>query len=205
MKYITTEAELRELYPMPSGRALQKQQTKLDEPAKKFIRAAPFLCLATSRPDGSADCSPKGDPAGFVRIIDDKTLAIPDRKGNNRLDSLTNILREPKVGILFLIPGRNDTLRVNGHAKIVIDDSLLAELAVNGRPPTSAILVEVTEVFLHCPKAFIRSGLWKAGDQKTDLKEYIQDSYQQCGIDLSARELEEKTQEYRAALPEKLY
>ncbi len=127
---------------------------------RDFIQRSSFLCLGTQNLDGKADVSPRGDPAGFVHILDDETLAIPDRPGNNRLDSLVNILANPNVGLLFIIPGFDDTLRVNGVAHLVRDPALLERLAVNGRAPRLAIIVKVQEAFLHCAKAFRRSHLW---------------------------------------------
>jgi PPOX class probable FMN-dependent enzyme len=121
---------------------------------------SPFLCLGTQNPHGTADVSPRGDPAGFVRILDEGTLAIPDRPGNNRLDSLANIVANPSVGLLFIIPGFDDTLRVNGRASLVTDPDLLEGMRVNDRLPRLAIVVRVREVFMHCAKAFRRSQLW---------------------------------------------
>jgi PPOX class probable FMN-dependent enzyme len=140
--------------------AIEKCQTRLDRHARDFVARSPFLCIGTQSPDGSADVSPRGDPCGFVTVLDDRTLLIPDRPGNNRLDTLTNILANPVVGLLFMVPGFDETLRVNGTARITRDPDLLARLAVNERVPTVAIVVAVEEVFLHCAKAFRRSKLW---------------------------------------------
>lgn len=140
--------------------ALQKLQTTLGPHAEEFIRRSPFLCLGTQDLAGKADVSPRGDPPGFVRILDRETLAIPDRPGNNRLDSLSNILANPTVGLLFIIPGFDETLRVNGKASLTTDPVILSGMTVNGRVPTLAIVVKITEVFLHCAKAFRRSHLW---------------------------------------------
>lgn len=157
---IQTTEELRALYGLPSQRALQKQRAALDRNTREFIALAPFVLIATTDATGRCDVSPKGDAPGFVRALDERHLAIPDRPGNNRLDSLVNLLEHPSIGLLFLIPGRGDTLRVNGKAWIVRDDELLTHLAVEGRKPKTAIGVEVEEVYLHCPKAFMRSALW---------------------------------------------
>ncbi|XDA99904.1 pyridoxamine 5'-phosphate oxidase family protein [Sulfitobacter sp. LCG007] len=157
---IADEDALRSLYPATHELARVKCLGSLDLHARAFIERAPFLCLGTQNARGSADVSPRGDPAGFVRVLDDNTLAIPDRPGNNRLDSLSNILANPAVGLLFIVPGFDDTLRVNGRARLVTAPALLAEMTVNGRAPTLAILVDVHEVFLHCAKAFRRSRLW---------------------------------------------
>jgi uncharacterized protein len=157
---ISDETSLRGLFPATHTLAGLKCLSKLDIHALDFIQRSPFLCIGTQNMDGKADVSPRGDPAGFVHILDDETLAIPDRPGNNRLDSLANILANPSVGLLFIIPGFDDTLRVNGRASLVADPALLERMAVNGRAPKLAIIVKVQEVFLHCAKAFRRSHLW---------------------------------------------
>ena len=157
---INDEDALRGLYPATHDLALQKFQQELGVHAQAFIRRSPFLCLGTQDLGGRADVSPRGDPPGFVRILDSTTLAIPDRPGNNRLDSLSNILANPAVGLLFMIPGFDDTLRVNGMARIVNDPALLETMIVNDRRPTLAIVVQVREVFLHCAKALRRSHIW---------------------------------------------
>jgi uncharacterized protein len=158
---ITDEKDLRALLGSPSDIALKKQIARLDGHCRAFIAHAPFAVLGTSGPDGTCDVSPKGDPAGFVRVLDDTHLVVPDRPGNKRLDGLRNILANPHVGLLFLVPGRGETLRVNGRACITRDPDLLATMAVGGKIPSLAIGVEVEEVFLHCAKAFKRSGLWE--------------------------------------------
>ncbi|MBK8085991.1 MAG: pyridoxamine 5'-phosphate oxidase family protein [Devosia sp.] len=157
---ISDEHTLRGLFPATHDLAIQKFQTALGPHARTFIARSPFLCLGTQDRAGRADVSPRGDPPGFVRVLDDRTLAIPDRPGNNRLDSLSNILANPGVGLLFLIPGFDETLRINGRARLSTDPALLDGMIVNGRTPTLAIVVEVAEVFLHCAKAFRRSHLW---------------------------------------------
>jgi uncharacterized protein len=157
---VADEAALRSLYPATHTLAAQKSLGALDPHAVEFIRRSPFLCIGTQNRDGKADVSPRGDPAGFVQVLDDRTLAIPDRPGNNRLDTLANILANPNLGLLFMIPGFDDTLRVNGTAFLSTDPDLLAAMAVNDRTPTLAIVVSVSEVFLHCAKAFRRSRLW---------------------------------------------
>ncbi|MEO1194404.1 MAG: pyridoxamine 5'-phosphate oxidase family protein [Pseudomonadota bacterium] len=140
--------------------AIKKELRGIDRYARDFIARSPFLCLATHNAEGKADVSPRGDPPGFVQVLDEKTLAIPDRPGNNRLDSLSNIIANPMVGLLFLIPGYDDTYRINGTARLTRDPELLAKMEVNGREPKVAILVTVEEAFLHCAKAFRRSKLW---------------------------------------------
>lgn len=157
---ITNEASLRDLFPPTHSLAIQKMQGSLDRHAMDFIRRAPFLCIGTQNANGSADVSPRGDPAGFVKILDPQTLAIPDRPGNNRLDTQSNIIANPSVGLLFIIPGFDDTLRVNGQATLVTDPDLLHTMAIQDRAPKLAIVVKVTEAFLHCAKAFRRSNLW---------------------------------------------
>lgn len=158
---VTDEQHLRALLGTPSEVAVKKQIARLDEHCRAFIAHAPFMALATAGADGRCDVSPKGDPAGFVRVLDDTHLVIPDRPGNKRLDGMRNILANPHVGLLFLVPARGETLRVNGRACITRDAGLLATLAVDGKVPSLAIGVEVEEVFLHCAKAFKRSGLWE--------------------------------------------
>jgi len=157
---ITDEQSLRGLFQATHALAIQKMQTSLDKHAQDFIRRAPFLCIGTQNPDGKADVSPRGDPRGFVKILDQHHLAIPDRPGNNRLDSLVNILANASVGLLFIIPGFDDSLRVNGQASLVTDPDILEPMSVKDRTPKLAIVVKVTEVFLHCAKAFRRSQLW---------------------------------------------
>lgn len=167
---IADEAALRSLYPATHPLAALKSLGLLDPHAREFIRRSPFLTIGTQNQEGRADVSPRGDPAGFVQVLDDRTLAIPDRPGNNRLDTLANILSNPNVGILFLVPGFDDTLRVNGTAHLTTDPELLHRMAVNDRVPTLAIVVTVTEVFLHCAKAFRRSRLWDP-EARQDRKE----------------------------------
>jgi len=159
---VTREDELRALVGgEPSDLARRKQVGRLDEHCRAVIARSPFVLVATAGADGRCDVSPKGDPPGFVVVLDDRHLLIPDRPGNRRLDGMRNILANPHVGLLFLVPGRGETLRVNGRACIVRDAGLLARLAVAGKTPHLAIGVEVEEVFLHCAKAFRRSSLWR--------------------------------------------
>lgn len=157
---VTDEAALRALFPPVHTMASLKCLAALDEHAQAFIRRAPFVCIGTQAADGTADVSPRGDPAGFVAVLDNRTLAIPDRPGNNRLDTLSNLIANPNIGLLFIIPGFDDTLRVNGQARLVTDPDLLERLGMHGRAPRIAIVIQVTEVFLHCAKAFRRSRLW---------------------------------------------
>jgi uncharacterized protein len=160
-RVVSSEQELRELYGFPGERAVAKEQPALDEPCRAFIAHAPFLVMGTASADGRCDVSPKGDGPGFVRVLDDRHLVIPDRIGNNRLDGLRNVVENGHVALLFFIPGREDTLRVNGRARIVRDEALLDALAVAGKQPVTALLVEVEQCFLHCARAFKRAGLWQ--------------------------------------------
>jgi PPOX class probable FMN-dependent enzyme len=157
---VETEEALRAVYDVPTDRARRKCLTALDGYCRTFIELSPFLCIGTSGSSG-ADVSPRGDAPGFVHIVDDRTLLIPDRPGNNRLDTMANVLANPRVGLLFMVPGIDETLRVNGRARIVRDDAALAPLAVNGKAPKSGLMVEIDEAFLHCGKALMRSRLWK--------------------------------------------
>ncbi|QWW70247.1 pyridoxamine 5'-phosphate oxidase family protein [Rhizobium sp. WYJ-E13] len=157
---IADEQSLRSLFEATHTLAIQKCRGTLGMHAQEFIRRSPFLCIGTQNPDGKADVSPRGDPIGFVKILDERTLAIPDRPGNNRLDTLVNILANPSVGLLFMIPGFDDTLRVNGRAVLTTDPDLLESMSVNDRRPKLAVVVTVDEVFMHCAKAFRRSHLW---------------------------------------------
>ena len=163
---INSEAELRSYYAATHDIAVKKCLPQLDKHSRAFIRRSPFLCLSTQHANGSADVSPRGDAPGFVQVLDDKTVVIPDRPGNNRLDSLSNIVSNPSIGLLFMVPGFEDTLRVNGKATLNRDPKLLETLSVNGRAPTLAIIVEVNEAFLHCAKALRRAKLWNAESQQ---------------------------------------
>jgi hypothetical protein len=157
---ITSEEELRELYRLP-GSTVEKVLTRLDQHARTFIETAPFVLVGTASPDGSGDVSPKGGPPGFVVVLDDHRLAIPDLAGNNLLDSITNIVAGSGVGLLFLVPGVEETLRVNGHACVTTDPAVLDACAVKDRRPKAAIGVTVTQQYMHCAKAFRRSALWQ--------------------------------------------
>ncbi len=157
---ITSESELRTVYGEPSPRSQQKVLDHLDRHCRRFIALSPFCVLSTAGADGRADVSPRGDVPGFVAAPDERTLLIPDRPGNNRTDSLRNVLAQPHVGLLFLVPGMNETLRVSGTAEIVTDADVLAPLSMKGRPPVSVLRVTVERAFLHCAKALIRAKLW---------------------------------------------
>ncbi|MEE8171333.1 MAG: pyridoxamine 5'-phosphate oxidase family protein [Alphaproteobacteria bacterium] len=163
---VASEGELRSNFGEPMDIALKKQLGTLDVHCKDFISRSPFLCLGTSAANGKADVSPRGDPPGFVQILDDNTIFIPDRPGNNRLDSMSNIVENPNVGILFMIPGYEDALRVNGKATIVKDQKILERCAVNRKIPQLGIMVDVKEAYLHCAKALRRSKIWRADAQQ---------------------------------------
>jgi len=156
---VTTEAQLEALYGLPSGAAVIKEIDHVSDHYRAFIEASPFVVLATSGPEG-LDCTPRGDPAGFVRVVDRKTLMLPDRRGNNRLDALRNIVRDPRVALLFLIPGIGRTLRVNGTASITTDPAVCAGFAIEGKTPRSVVVVTAERVYTQCPKALVRSRLW---------------------------------------------
>jgi PPOX class probable FMN-dependent enzyme len=157
--FITDEAALRAMHHAPMSRATDKVLRALDAHCRSVIALSPFCVIATQGP-GGADVSPRGDPPGFVRVLDERTLLLPDRVGNNRLDGMVNLLANPRLGMLFLVPGMNETLRVNGTARITDDARLLAPSAVNNRAPKVGLLVAVEEAFLHCGKALVRSKLW---------------------------------------------
>jgi PPOX class probable FMN-dependent enzyme len=156
---ITSMEQLQALYGDKNPNSVIKEIDRIAESYRKLIEAAPFVAVATAGPEG-LDCSPKGDAPGFVRILDDKTLAIPDRPGNNRIDGFRNIVRDPRVALLFLIPGCGETLRVNGRASISVEPELMQSFAVGGKLPRCVLLVHVETVYFHCAKAIMRSRLW---------------------------------------------
>lgn len=158
---VTSEAELRAVIGEPSHRARSKVVPRLDEHCRAFIERSPFLVIASHDALGNLDVSPKGDPPGFVQVLDDHTLVIPDRLGNRRLDTFRNLLDNPKVGLIFLIPGKRETLRVSGTAAIVRDAGLRERMAIDGRPPDLALVVRVERALFHCSKCMIRSQLWQ--------------------------------------------
>lgn len=162
---IKTVAELQSHYAPPGDLAVDKELTALDAHCRDFIALSPFVVIATAAADGAADASPRGDAPGFVQILDDKHLLIPDRAGNNRLDSLKNLVENPNIGLLFFVPGMNETLRLNGTAVLTTDPKLLAPMTVNRKAPHTALLVTVDQVFMQCAKALIRSKLWSADSQ----------------------------------------
>jgi hypothetical protein len=157
---LTGEGELRAIYGEPMERALKKDVARLDEMCRRLIAASPMVFVASYSADGRCDVTPRGGPPGFVSVLDNRRLAIPDATGNRRLDTLTNVVASGRAGLIFLIPGRDTTLRVNGRACVTEDSALLAELSAVGKPPRTAIVVEAEEAYAHCPKAFVRSKLW---------------------------------------------
>ena len=160
---VTNETDLRAILGTPTALSANKAVPALDEHCRAFIASSPFLLIASADAQGNMDVSPKGDPAGFVQVLDDKTLAIPDRPGNRRADTFRNILQNPHIGLLFLLPGKQETLRVNGKAMIVRDLWLRERMTLKGKTPDFAIIVNIDEAFLHCAKCVIRSGLWEQG------------------------------------------
>lgn len=160
MKFVASIEELRQGYGKPGDVGLRKEMRSLDRHACNFIANSPFVLIGSSDNQGNADVTPKGDRPGFVAVLDEATIAIPDRPGNNRLDTLENVVANPAVGLIFLIPGMNETLRINGRARITFDEALRSGLAVEGKAPLSVMLVSINAVYMHCAKAFLRSGLW---------------------------------------------
>ena len=168
MTVISTIEQLEAIYGFPNDASTVKVADRVTKPYRVLIEKSPFAALATCGPEG-LDCSPRGDLAAFVRIHDDKTLMMPDRRGNNRVDSLRNIVRDPRVALLFLIPGCGTTLRVNGHAHLSIDPGLLASFAMEGKKPRSVIVIKIEELYFQCARAIVRSDLWNP-DKRVDPK-----------------------------------
>ena len=195
-------SSLRECYPEPSERAVLKTQRALDVHMKRFVALSPFVCLGSSSEDG-ADVTPRGDQPGFVHVLDDATLLIPDWPGNNRLDTLLNIEANPQVGLLFLIPGFNESLRVNGTAEVSLDPALIERWTVNGKHPRSVVRVTVREAFLHCGKAIIRSKLWDESSRvdRSALPPYGQMLKDEIDVRDSAEEIQASVEDaYRTRL-----
>src|ERR1700733_2557701 len=167
---ITTAEELRELLGEPAGRSATKERVRLHEKDREWLAASPFCVLATSDSHGNCDASPKGDPAGhLIHVLDDTTIAVPERPGNKRADGYLNVLSNPHVGIISLVPGRTETLRINGRARVLRDAPFFEEMAVRGSRPILALVVEIGQIFFHCPKAFMRSGLWQPETWRPDV------------------------------------
>lgn len=185
---VSSLAELRDLVGSPSERAVRKQLARLDVHCRRFIQRSPLMMLATADADGRCDVSPKGDEPGFVAVLDDTTLAIPDRPGNKRFDSLQNVLANPHVGLLFLIPGMDETLRVNGTAELVRDPELLDRLLMAGKQPLLAIVVHVEEAYLHCGRSSLRAQVWNPArymprEEMPSLSRMIADQTRPPGLD----------------------
>jgi uncharacterized protein len=160
---LTSETELDELYPAAEERSWRKDVGHLDEMCRRLIAATPMVFVASAAADGRCDVTPRGGPPGFVTVLEDRHLAIPDATGNRRLDTLENVVESGRAGVLFVIPGRDTTLRVNGPAHVTAEPDVLEALTPVGKPPRTAIVVEAEEVYAHCPKAFVRSKLWDPG------------------------------------------
>ena len=192
---VTSERELREVIGAPIDRSVRKEITRLDRHCRALIARSPFVLIASSDAAGRTDVSPKGDPPGFVHVLDDETLAMPDRPGNRRADTFTNVLQNPGVGLIFLIPGKLETLRVNGRARIVRDAALLERMAVKGKVPVLALVVSVEQAFIHCGKCIIRSQLWDKGSWPK-----IDDLPSQAQCLVAHGRLEETVEEVQAAI-----
>lgn len=168
MSTIATIEQLEEIYGEPNEASTVKVADRITAPYRVLIDKSPFAALATTGPEG-LDCSPRGDLPGFVRVHDDKTLMMPDRRGNNRVDSLRNIVRDPRIALLFLIPGSGSTLRVNGRAQVSIDPDLLTSFEVGGKAPRTVVVMTVDEIYFQCARAIVRSDLWNP-DKRVDAK-----------------------------------
>lgn len=180
---ITTEDTLRDIIGYPSQRVAEKAVYEIDEMCAAYIAQSPFVLIASADAQGNADISPKGDPAGeFVQVMDSKTLLIPDRPGNRRADTLTNILQNPKVGLFFMVPGRRETLRVTGTAQIVMDEDLLDQFVIKGKRPNLLIAVTVHDAFFHCSKCVIRSNIWEIDDSIGGLSSLAEIVVKQSGL-----------------------
>ena len=201
---IETVEALRQSYGEPSERAVKKSLDRLDRHCRRFIELSPFLILASAGADGRVDCSPRGDPAGFVAVLDERTVLLPDRLGNNRTDSLRNVLENPHVGMLFMIPGVDETLRLNGRAVLTTDPALLEPLSVRDRAPRSGLVVEVEEVFLQCTKALVRSRLW-SDTSRVDRKAALPSLGQMLADHVDLPDGEALDREIRRRARERLY
>lgn len=200
---IQTLDELVALVGAPGERAANKGRTTLHDLDREWLAASPFCLVATAASDGTCDVSPKGDPVGFVHVIDERTIAVPERPGNRRVDGYRNVLGNPHVGLLFMIPGRGDTLRINGRARLVSDAPFFDELVVKGHRPIMALVVDIEEIFHHCSKAFLRSQLWRPetwGEGHVPSRPVIART-----LEPSELSLEELTEYYGPAYAEQLY
>ena len=165
---ISSETELRELLGQPTQRAITKERVRLHDRDRDWLAASPFCLIGTCAADGTCDVSPKGDPPGFTLVLDDATIAIPERPGNRRADGYRNILSNPHVGLIYLIPGRKETLRINGRARLIREAPFFDDMIVKGHRPQLAIVVEIEQIFFHCMKAFLRSKLWEPETWRPD-------------------------------------
>jgi len=200
---ITSEAELLELVGPANPVVFDKTAVRLGEFERRWLENSPFCLIATSGADGSCDVSPKGDPPGFALVLDDTTIAIPDRPGNRRLDSWRNVLENPRVGLIFIIPGRGDTLRINGRAKLLRDAPFFDRMVVKGNRPKIALMVEIEEAYFHCAKSFLRAGLWNPAGWNPDAapsRAHIARATEWTG-----KTLEELEHRYGAQYERKLY
>jgi uncharacterized protein len=193
MEFLKTREELRSAYKLPGDGAIRKELGRLDAHCRNFLMKSPFVLIGSQDREGNADVTPKGDKPGFVAILDESTIAIPDRPGNNRLDTLENLLVNPAVGLLFLIPGMNETLRINGYARITVDAGLCEQLTVEGKAPQSVVVVTVRSAYMHCAKAFLRSDLWnpKAWPPRADMPTLGQILKDQLALSEPARQTDE--------------
>lgn len=200
--YIESEDELRKLYGVPKGRSKDKQLSALEQHSKRFVELSPFVAISTYGKHGAVDCSPRGGRSGFVRIVDDGHILLPDAKGNNRLDSLVNILETGKIGCLFLVPGVDETLRVNGRARLSTAGEHLALFSAERHPPRACIEVTIEEVFLHCAKALMRSQLWSAESQidRSSMPTMGRMLNDQLGVDTEPESQEAMLERYRQVL-----
>lgn len=199
---ITSETALRELLGTPLQRVLDKDRHALSAEHREWLAASPFCLVATSDADGRLDVSPKGDPAGFSLVLDDTTIAIPERPGNRRGDGFSNILQNPHVGLLFLIPGRGDTLRINGRATLLSEAPYADQLVVEGHHPTVILEIAIEQIFFHCAKAFLRSGLWQPDTWRPDA---VLSTAQRAKIERPQESLEELEEYYGRAYSDGLY
>ena len=192
---VTSVEEIRATIAEPTQASVDKVIDRLDDYCRAIIAKSPFIMIASANPDGQPDISPKGDPLGFVRVLDEKHLAIPERPGNRRLDTFINLLDNPNVAIIFMIPGKGETLRVKGEARIVRDEALRETMAVKGRIPEFAVVVHVEQAMMHCPKSIVRSKLWEpdAWPDHSDTPSIAETSVAHANLDVTP-------EEYRASM-----
>ena len=201
--HVTSDEQLDALYGSPVPRSLTKEIDYISDAYRQFIEKSPFVVVSTVGPDG-LDCSPRGDPPGFVRVHDKNTLLLPDRRGNNRIDSLRNLVRDPRISLLFLIPGVGETIRINGHAQIVSDANLCESFNMRGKIPATVLVITVERIYYQCSKALVRSKLWDSGAQ-IERSELPSNGEIQASIDSSGFDAAEYDQSYPDHLKETLY